>query len=320
MENEYEYIGSGVVVDHATDLMWEESGSGIGLAYKIAHAYIRRANRNKKAGFDDWRLPTVDELASLLEPDKKSSGLYIDPIFDDKQQACWTSDRMTDPGVALGIFFFNSGIAKNAVSNPLYVRAVRARNPKTLNKKEESIESSASHTKNTPSSFRGKQSYARLRREPMTVSEAECQNVFKLNGNWRPKRYIDNDFVDAGNGAVIDRSTGLIWEKSGSETFLYYEDAENYIWNLSRNKFAGYDGWRIPTVEELASLLKPEKRSGNLYIDSIFDKKQRWCWTADELSSPWSRFRVDFEQGDIDHGSDAAVGVNYIRAVCARRL
>jgi TolB protein len=95
-QHEYEektFGGIKVVIDHATDLMWEQSGSGTRMAWKETKGYIDTINAVGHAGFSDWRLPTVEELASLLEPIGENKGLYIDPAFDPRQSACWSSDE-----------------------------------------------------------------------------------------------------------------------------------------------------------------------------------------------------------------------------------
>ncbi|MDR4497141.1 MAG: DUF1566 domain-containing protein [Candidatus Scalindua sp.] len=94
--HEYEIRVDGMVVhDHATGLMWQQSGSEKAMSYKKAKAYIEALNRQQFAGFNDWRLPTIEEAISLREPGKKSGDLYIDPVFDQKQICIWTSDRKT---------------------------------------------------------------------------------------------------------------------------------------------------------------------------------------------------------------------------------
>jgi Tol biopolymer transport system component len=95
-QHEYEvktFKGINVVIDRATDLMWEQSGSTTRMAWKETKGYIETINGEGQAGFSDWRLPTVEELASLLEPIGENNGLYIDPVFDPRQSACWSSDE-----------------------------------------------------------------------------------------------------------------------------------------------------------------------------------------------------------------------------------
>jgi hypothetical protein len=134
----------------------------------------------------------------------------------------------------------------------------------------------------------------KLRSKPITVSDEDALKTFKLkkdsDGFRRPLEYVKNDFKDNGDGTITDRTTGLIWQKSGSDKYMPYKDATSYIDGLNSGKFAGYSDWRLPTVDELRSLLTPEKQSNGLYISPIFDKNQLWCWTSDQRASggAWS--------------------------------
>ena len=152
--------------------------------------------------------------------------------------------------------------------------------------------------KSAPAGNASKQTKYSFRSQPVDVSEGAFRTVFNLDDSWKPKRYVENEYEDMGNGVVVDHATGLMWEKSGSESYIHNKDAEAYIRDLNRRKFAGCDDWRLPTVDELASLLEPEERSGSLYIDPVFDTKQSWCWTSDRRCSG-SAFIVRFDYGYI---------------------
>ena len=174
----------------------------------------------------------------------------------------------------------------------------------------------SSPTKKTQTGNAPKQTKYSLRSQPKDVSEDEFLAVFNLDDNWRPKRYVENEYEDLGNGVVVDHATGLMWEKSGSPDSITYEKAEAYIRDLNRKKFAGFDDWRLPTVDELASLLEPEERSGDLYIAPPFDTKQRWCWTSDKRGSG-SAWNVRFSCGCVSWGDVGSP--SYVRAVRARQ-
>lgn len=75
--------------------------------------------------------------------------------------------------------------------------------------------------------------------------------------SWDQKLPASTRFVvlsDWNNNAVLDRETGLVWEKS--------PDATTHIWNQARFQCSsrttgGRKGWRLPSVHELASLVDP---------------------------------------------------------------
>jgi hypothetical protein len=110
---------------------------------------------------------------------------------------------------------------------------------------------------------------------------------------------------------VIDYATGLMWQQSGSANYMSYADPEKYVRDLNNQRFAGYNDWRLPTLEEAMSLME-SKRHDNLYLDSVFDRMQTWIWTADKESAgrAWS---VYFGNGICN--LFVIGGVRYVRAV-----
>jgi len=113
-----------------------------------------------------------------------------------------------------------------------------------------------------------------------------------------------NDFVDNGDGTITDRTTGLMWERSGSPSAMRYRSAERYVSRLNKEKFSGYQDWRIPTTEELASLLERDFNNRGLHIAPIFDSKQEMCWSSDTAHSMFPltvvNIIIDFSNGRID--------------------
>jgi tetratricopeptide (TPR) repeat protein len=90
-DNEFVDNGDGTVTDKTTGLMWQKDGSPKPLTLKRATRYIRKINDKRFLGYSDWRMPTIEELASTITR-SASSGLHINPIFAKKQEICWSSD------------------------------------------------------------------------------------------------------------------------------------------------------------------------------------------------------------------------------------
>ncbi|MGH7450620.1 MAG: DUF1566 domain-containing protein [bacterium] len=112
------------MIDYATGLTWQKSGSGNSMNLGAAQAYIQQLNVKKYGGYSNWRLPTLEEAMSLMEP-QKYGDLYIDPKFDQTQLWIWTADKES-AGVAWVVSFLYGYCHLNLVGyDGVYVRAVR---------------------------------------------------------------------------------------------------------------------------------------------------------------------------------------------------
>lgn len=123
-----------------------------------------------------------------------------------------------------------------------------------------------------------------LRVTPEKVSKRELRRTIEKHDffenliNWQGS--YKNSFVEINDEVVIDNSTGLMWQKNGTSKPIELRRAAYYIKDLNEQNFNGYSDWRLPTLAELASLLKSEKVEG-LYIDAVFDRRQKRLWSSD---------------------------------------
>ena len=118
--------GDSVVVDAASGLFWQKSGSLGAMSLSKAVTWIDELNSNKFADYDDWRLPTLEEAMGLMERTTKNGGLYIDPIFDQRQRWIWTSNRVVGAAQTWVVVFVNGSCYDYYLYDDDYVRAVRS--------------------------------------------------------------------------------------------------------------------------------------------------------------------------------------------------
>jgi len=142
-----------------------------------------------------------------------------------------------------------------------------------------------------------------LRSQPHDVSEGDLENmVMKYNFFHKTLNSIGlfkNDFVDNGNNTVTDKSTSLMWQKGGASNEVTYDEAKLFIANINEKQYLGYSDWRIPTIEELSSLIKRPKEIGRkIFIDQVFENKQVECWSSDSKDKIYVWF-VKFNTGSI---------------------
>jgi len=129
----------------------------------------------------------------------------------------------------------------------------------------------------------------KFRSQPAALSADDVKKMLKENDFFdayynEKGRGFENQFEEMmlkGKKVILDRASGLMWQQGGSDVSITFEAAEAYIKELNEQQFAGFNDWRLPTLEEAMSLIEPKKNQGDLYIDERFDSKQKWIWTAD---------------------------------------
>jgi hypothetical protein len=126
-EYQIQAIGdSTVVLDETTALMWQRGGSDP-MPRDDADRYVQRLNAEKFAGFSDWRLPTVEEAMSLMEP-QSYDGVHIAPAFARNINFIWTGDSSDRTSDRYGwvLYFYDGVVTPERVRFNAWVRAVRS--------------------------------------------------------------------------------------------------------------------------------------------------------------------------------------------------
>jgi len=111
-----------IIIDHATKLVWHPAGSEVPLVYKEAKLWVRDLNKAGYGGYKNWRLPTLEEAASLLEQ-KKVDYRYIDPLFSSLQHSVHTGDIYSDTRI-WGVSYQYGGSFRVGIIEPNFVRPV----------------------------------------------------------------------------------------------------------------------------------------------------------------------------------------------------
>lgn len=151
------------------------------------------------------------------------------------------------------------------------------------------------------------------RSKPEKVLPHSARWAFGLRHDWSPAVYSGGGLQEKSRDALFDPATGLVWQRGGSGALLSWREAQAYCQGLDRDKWAGLQGWRLPTVDELLSILRPPARAGDLCVQSAFDSRQRWLWSLDRATYV-SAWYVSVDMGFVSWQDFSCPF--YARAVC----
>ena len=144
------------------------------------------------------------------------------------------------------------------------------------------------------------------------LEEFDVEDLPDIEHEYEP-REIDHENI------VIDHATGLMWQKSGSREPMKWKKAEKWVKKLNKSGYVGYSDWRLPSVEEAASLLvlDTDSKKGLLIDVGVFNGKQTRIWTGDKKNQN-AIWHIDFKGYSFD-GPVVAVGEN-IKGISVRAV
>lgn len=251
---DYQDNGDGTITDMVTGLMWSKSpdmdGDGdIDYADKMSYSEaLAGADTFSLAGYDDWRLPSIKEMYSLI-------------IFSGRDPSGYNGTSTEDlvPFIDTTYFDFAYGdvsageriIDAQMASSTIYVSTTMGGDETMFGVNFADGRIKGYPTGPMPGQTEDKQYY-----------------VYYVRGN---TSYGINDFQDNGNGTITDNATGLMWTQDDDGIGMTWLEALSYAESF---EFAGYDDWRLPNVKELQSLLdytRSPATSNSAAIDTIFN-------------------------------------------------
>ena len=248
----YRDNGDGTVTDLVTGLMWQKDPG----PKKTFEQAVAGASACRVGGYDDWRLPTIKELYSLI----LFSGEDVDP------QGMNTGNL--NPFINTDYFGFVYGDSR---------------------KGERIIDSQfATSTKYVSTTMHGNETMfgvnfadGRIKGYPIGQpgrrgGRQKTYYVLYVRSN---PSYGRNQFQDNGDGTITDHATGLTWLKFDSghlkaaekkDGRLNWEQALRWAEDL---EYAGYSDWRLPNIKELQSIVdytRSPDTTQSAAIDPIF--------------------------------------------------
>lgn len=156
----------------------------------------------------------------------------------------------------------------------------------------------------------------------MTSSPAQAQTTsvgpYYAMPSWSQTLPAATRFIILSNfssEAVLDRNTGLVWERSPATTLTSWSGA---TFGCINKNVGGQKGWRLPSIPELASLIDPSVAPGpTLPAGHHFTNVQPDnYWSATTLADdPTLAWRVNFNVGNVSSSFDKPNG---LRVWCVR--
>ena len=114
---------NGTVTDNKTGLMWAAKDNGTPISWMDAQSYCKDYSGG---GFTDWRMPTLDELSGLYDPNEKNKrGYSISHLIETTAASCWASETQEDKAARFNFTYGTAYYLRKPYSGPTRVLPVR---------------------------------------------------------------------------------------------------------------------------------------------------------------------------------------------------
>lgn len=277
--NQPSYVdnGDGTVTDLVTGLMWQQGYSG-----KMSQSQAASgASSFNLAGYNDWRLPTIKELYSLIDfsgedvsvESTSANNPFIDTnYFDFVYGNTSAGERIIDSQWATSTIYVSGGNQMFGVNF----------------------------------------ADGRIKGYGLTGPQGTMQFYVRyVRGN---TAYGENNFVSNGDGTISDLATGLMWSQEDSGIGMDWEDALAYVQDLNDQNYLGYSDWYLPNAKELQSIVdytRSPDTTNSAAIDPVFSATS---FTNEDGERDWAFYWSSTTHAS-NRGGQAAVYVAFGRGL-----
>ena len=245
----YRDNGNGTVSDTVTGLMWVRArGQKMSWADAVAGAKACRVG-----GHDDWRVPSIKELYSLIQ---------------------FSGECMGETGMKpfLDTNYFQ------------FVYGDLTRGERMIDCQDWSATEYAGTTMNGDATVFGV-NFADGRIKGYPKFDPRTRSPHKLfvryvRGN---PAYGKNDFGANADGTVSDRATGLMWARADSGRGMNWQQALAWVQQLNATNYLGHKDWRLPNAKELQSIVDYSRIPANAPVFDISrlpDGEHPFYWSS----------------------------------------
>ncbi len=262
------------VYDNVTGLTWTQTpdldrdgdiDASDKLSFAEAQTYADTLNAQSFGGYNDWRLPSMKELYSLMDfrgTDPNTTGTDttgLVPFIDTDYFAFAYGDTAAGERIIDAQFW----------SSNAYVGTVFG---------------------NRSAAFGLNLADGRIKGYPTSGFVVKQNYVYFVRGN---TEYGINHFTDNGDGTVTDDATGLMWSQDDSGEGKTWEDALAWVQSRNAESHLGHNDWRLPNAKEMQSIVdysRAPDATSSAAGDPVFnitqitnedgDADYPWFWTG----------------------------------------
>ena len=236
--------GDGTISDLNTGLMWQQDPG----EKKTWEQAVGEAGNCSIAGYNDWRLPNIKELYSLI-------------LFSGLDVSGFEQTKTLVPFIDTDYFDFEYGdiSAGERLIDSQYISSTKYMGLTMWG--DETV-------------FGVNFADGRIKgyglTDPMTAEDKKLY-VLYVRGN---SEYGINNFIDNGNGTISDHATGLMWSKEDSGEGMDWVETLTWVQEKKNENYLGFDDWRLPNAKELQSIVdytRSPSTNSSAAIDPVFN-------------------------------------------------
>jgi len=284
------------LTDNLTGLIWAPDGNsptagglctGGTKTWQEALSYVSCLNTNNYLTHNDWRLPNANELTSLLTATAPIVHTVLNGQGFSNMQGNFYFTSTTDPAIVTQsrkVNMVTGNVVVGLKSDPLNVIPVRG----TSNGR-------------APVQQTGQ----------ITSFNVGDDGDLEAGIAWPVPRFTNPDGTAPVSGnLVVDQLTGLLWTQDGNTPGSTtcpmdgtWQAALEYVACLNANSYLGNADWRLPNINELASLINAEQVNSASWLNSqgFVTVQGNFYWSSTtDASSTGNAWGIFMAGGDKD--------------------